>query len=152
MKNDAEYVAELIEEVVKCEEYIEDRLIVAKRFIKGIELTNITEALKLIDKSPLSGLVSVTAPPEANPMVEIITLIRLYLVLALTFLLGGLVVLVAVSAIYWFEMALNMSLSYHDLALRLSVPTPLLRISRPKVSMPVFTKLTFVIYSLLLES
>jgi len=37
MKNDAEYVAELIEEVVKCEEYTEDRLIVAKRFIKGIE-------------------------------------------------------------------------------------------------------------------
>ncbi|RFN43250.1 putative polyketide synthase [Fusarium flagelliforme] len=74
MNNDAEYVAELIEEVVKCEECIEDRLVVAERFIKGIELPNITEALKLIDKSPLSGLVSVTAPPEANPMVEITTL------------------------------------------------------------------------------
>ena len=73
MKNDVEYVAELIEEVVKCEEH-KDRLIVAERFIKGIELPNVTEALKVIDKSPLCGLVSVTAPPETNPMVEITTL------------------------------------------------------------------------------
>nr|ALQ32758.1 putative polyketide synthase [Fusarium aywerte] len=76
MKHDAEYVAELVRDVVDHEEHIEDKLVVEGPLVKNIELSNITDAFKIIEKSPFFGLVSVTAAPQAKPTVEIPTLKR----------------------------------------------------------------------------
>ncbi|RGP67458.1 polyketide synthase [Fusarium longipes] len=79
MKYDADYIAELILDVVKHEERVEEKLAMEKSPIKRFELSKIAEAFNTIEKSPLFGLVSVTAAPLANPMVEIQTMKRIKL-------------------------------------------------------------------------
>ncbi|KAK6710701.1 hypothetical protein SNK05_005146 [Fusarium graminearum] len=76
MKHDADYVAELIEDVSEYEEYLEEKLVTEGLLVQNIELPNITEAFKLVEKSPLFGLVSVTAAIDSNTMVEIQTMNR----------------------------------------------------------------------------
>ncbi|KPA42909.1 polyketide synthase [Fusarium langsethiae] len=76
MKHDADYVAELIKDVGEHEEYLGGNLAIKSPLIQTLELSNITEAFNIIEKSPLFGLVSVTATPQASPVVEIRTKTR----------------------------------------------------------------------------
>ncbi|KAH6992538.1 hypothetical protein EDB82DRAFT_444127 [Fusarium venenatum] len=73
MKHDADYVAELIKSVAEHEEYLGKKLAMKGPLTQTIELSNIAEAFKIVEKSPFFGLVSVTATPHANPVVEIQT-------------------------------------------------------------------------------
>ncbi|KAF4980357.1 hypothetical protein FZEAL_3618 [Fusarium zealandicum] len=71
MEHDTEYVAELLDEVVKLAQEDAEKFTIDADLVKSVEVTNLKEAFELVDKSPYLGLVSVTASPKNEPQVEI---------------------------------------------------------------------------------
>ncbi|KAF4450830.1 putative polyketide synthase [Fusarium austroafricanum] len=76
MKYEADYVAQLVEEITddrrdNSVDLNDDELF--SEFVINIELPKIKQALKLVEKSPFFGFVFVTGAPSAKPQVEITT-------------------------------------------------------------------------------
>ncbi|RSL56874.1 hypothetical protein CEP54_008569 [Fusarium duplospermum] len=71
LKHDADYVSELLDELVKFAEHHE-KFAVDKDLLKCVELPNIKQAFELVEKSPYLGLVTVTGGLKSNPLVPIL--------------------------------------------------------------------------------
>ncbi|KAF4335841.1 polyketide synthase [Fusarium beomiforme] len=82
IKYDANYVAELVEELGEqvgslfCD--LEDDLPLPEPLI-DVEINRTQEAFKLIEKNPFSGFVSITGGPGAKPQVDVATKMRIKL-------------------------------------------------------------------------
>ncbi|KAJ4315585.1 hypothetical protein N0V84_008295 [Fusarium piperis] len=72
IKHDADYVSELLDELIKFAEDDEEKFAISKDLFKCVELPNIEEAFKLVEKSPYLGLVTVTGSLKANPRVSVL--------------------------------------------------------------------------------
>ncbi|KAJ4205641.1 hypothetical protein NW767_003703 [Fusarium falciforme] len=69
LKDDADYVSELLDELVNLAGLSEEKFAVSKDFLRCVELPNIKQAFELVEKSPYLGLVAVTGGLRSNPLV-----------------------------------------------------------------------------------
>ncbi|KAM0439782.1 hypothetical protein ACHAPT_000877 [Fusarium lateritium] len=72
LKHDADYVSEMLDDLVKLAEDDEERFAVDKDLFKCVKLPDVKQAFQLVEKSPYLGLVTVTGGLSANPLVPIL--------------------------------------------------------------------------------